>query len=439
MITGAVDTGMTLGGARVYTFGFSETQTRAASVGITAINNYLNTVEGGRQIGQGEYLLTTNPTHVGSDAGQFDALTSWNSMPGKMVTYYSPTALGRPDFNALTEMIFHEMVHAGWNSKNGHPMGGKYAEPHRPDFYLLMEAIVVANGGYLEGFDSVEASRLYGKSSWFEKGGSPFENAVVLQGLSDDQLKLLVQLRGTDAVSTLRDHLAAIGASGAAAKLDAQYQTAFGSSIPPTRCFPAHTRIQTSRTTSTAISALRVGDVVLAFDARADKGRGALVPRRVSRLYRNTTTDWLRLRWHDGTAREVITTPGHHFLDELGGFPTIEEMVKEGRATAVLASGEIAEVTAERITYSAETAHKFARARSVGRVAGSVLGEGVRGYGASGVTGRKRKGRSERWGHSCEEPNQVHRFALPLMVEHQCPRRAKNSYSNREVENVWQS
>ena len=101
------------------------------------------------------------------------------------------------------------------------------------------------------------------------------------------------------------------------------------------RGFPAHTRIQTSRTTSTAISALRVGDVVLAFDARADKGRGALVPRRVSRLYRNTTTDWLRLRWHDGT-REVITTPGHHFLDAFGGFPTIEEMVKEGRAQPFL-------------------------------------------------------------------------------------------------------
>jgi hypothetical protein len=112
---------------------------------------------------------------------------------------------------------------------------------------------------------------------------------------------------------------------------------------------PAHTRIQTSRTTSTAMSALRVGDVVLAFDARAGKGRGALVPRRVTRLYRNTTTDWLRLRWHDGTAREVITTPGHHFLDELGGFPTIEEMVKEDRATVVLASGGLTQVTGERM------------------------------------------------------------------------------------------
>ena len=104
------------------------------------------------------------------------------------------------------------------------------------------------------------------------------------------------------------------------------------------RCFPAHTRIQTSLTTSTAISALRVGDVVLAFDARADKGRGALVPRRVTRLYRNTTTDWIRLRWVDGTAREVITTPGPHFLDELGLFPTTPEMTRTGRATVVLAS-----------------------------------------------------------------------------------------------------
>jgi hypothetical protein len=101
------------------------------------------------------------------------------------------------------------------------------------------------------------------------------------------------------------------------------------------RCFPAHTRIQTSRTTSTAISALRVGDVVLAFDARADKGRGALVPRRVTRLYRNTTTDWIRLRWFDGKAREGVTTRGHHFLGEFGRFLTTLEMNRTGSATAV--------------------------------------------------------------------------------------------------------
>jgi len=98
------------------------------------------------------------------------------------------------------------------------------------------------------------------------------------------------------------------------------------------RRLPAPTRIQTSRTASTAISALRVSDVVLAFDARADKGRGALVPRRVTWAYRNTTTEWIRLRWFDGAAQEVITSPGHHFLDELGKFPTIEEMTRTGSA-----------------------------------------------------------------------------------------------------------
>jgi hypothetical protein len=152
--------------------------------------------------------------------------------------------------------------------------------------------------------------------------------------------------------------------------------------------FPAHTRIQTSRSTSAAMSALRVGDVVLAFDARADRGRGALVPRRVTRLYRNTTTDWIRLRWHDG-AREVITTPGHHFLDEFGLFPTIEEMTRTGSATVVLASGAVRQVTAERVPFCADVAPLFERAMGQG----GVEGEGVRRYGAAGVMGRGQRGR----------------------------------------------
>ncbi len=88
----------------------------------------------------------------------------------------------------------------------------------------------------------------------------------------------------------------------------------------------------------------------------------ALVPRRVTRLYRNTTTDWIRLRWFDGTAREGVTTPGHHFQDELGGFPTTPERARTGSATVVLASGELTQVPAERIVYSGETAQLFERA-----------------------------------------------------------------------------
>ena len=155
------------------------------------------------------------------------------------------------------------------------------------------------------------------------------------------------------------------------------------------RRFPAHTRIQTTRT---ATSALRVGDVVLAFDARVDRCRGALVPRRVTRLYRNTTTEWICLRWFDSTAREVITTPGHHFLDASGGFPTIEDMTRTGSATVVLASGALAQVTAERTPFCADVAPLFERAMGHG------LGVGNEAVKVGGVMGRGRRGRRTRAG-----------------------------------------
>jgi hypothetical protein len=81
----------------------------------------------------------------------------------------------------------------------------------------------------------------------------------------------------------------------------ADYRTRWSASN--LRLFPAYTRIQTSSTTPTVPTALRVGDLVLACAARADKGRGARVPRRVTRLYCNATTDWIRLCWFVGTAR----------------------------------------------------------------------------------------------------------------------------------------
>jgi Ca2+-binding RTX toxin-like protein len=121
------------------------------------------------------------------------------------------------------------------------------------------------------------------------------------------------------------------------------------------------------------ISDIRVGDTVLAFDPAADLGRGALVPRKVTRLYRNTTEEWIRLTWREyGEQKELVATPGHHFLDRFGNFPTIEEMLAHGGAMVVLASGELTEVTAERIIYSAETAHLFERAQAEGVVAGSA-------------------------------------------------------------------
>ncbi len=108
------------------------------------------------------------------------------------------------------------------------------------------------------------------------------------------------------------------------------------------RCFPATTPIAISPTKTRPISQIRVGDTVLAFDPAADLGRGALVPRKVVRLYRNTTKEWVKLTWTEGgEAKELIATPGHHFLDRFGSFPTIEDMLENGKATVVLASGEL--------------------------------------------------------------------------------------------------
>ena len=114
-------------------------------------------------------------------------------------------------------------------------------------------------------------------------------------------------------------------------------------------CFPASTPIAISLTETRPISDIRVGDTVLAFDPAADLGRGALVPRKVVRLYRNSTGEWVKLTWSEGgEAKELIATPGHHFLDRFGNFPTIEEMLENGKATVVLATGALTEVTAER-------------------------------------------------------------------------------------------
>lgn len=138
-------------------------------------------------------------------------------------------------------------------------------------------------------------------------------------------------------------------------------------------CFPSFTLIQTGLDTWKPISEISVGDVVLAPDPSADLGRGELVPRRVTKVYRNTTTEWIKLSWvENGEAKELFATPGHHFLDEFGQFPPLEDMVTEGRATVVLASGELAEVSAERIVYSAETAHLFEQAHSYGMIAGNA-------------------------------------------------------------------
>ncbi|MDR9805485.1 hypothetical protein [Rhizobium hidalgonense] len=85
------------------------------------------------------------------------------------------------------------------------------------------------------------------------------------------------------------------------------------------------------------------------------------------------------MSWIDaGEPKELICTPGHHFLDQYGQFPPIQNMIESGRATVVLASGAFAEVTANRIVYSGETADMFEQAEIHGMFAGNAALKSVR-------------------------------------------------------------
>jgi hypothetical protein len=78
--------------------------------------------------------------------------------------------------------------------------------------------------------------------------------------------------------------------------------------------FGTKSRVVAGAAQTKPISDIRVGDAVMSYDSEADLGRGALVPRRVVRVYRNTTEEWVKLTWAEGgEAKELISTPGHHF------------------------------------------------------------------------------------------------------------------------------
>lgn len=128
-------------------------------------------------------------------------------------------------------------------------------------------------------------------------------------------------------------------------------------------CFPAGTPISLPDGSSLPIERICVGDVVLAFDPDANHGRGELRPSKVARLYQNTTNEWIRLHWAEGgEAKELVVTPGHHFLSKSGKFLQISSMLEHGRTTIVLASGELLEVAADRILHSPASAYLYEEA-----------------------------------------------------------------------------
>ena len=149
-----------------------------------------------------------------------------------------------------------------------------------------------------------------------------------------------------------------------------------GSPYPPDQdplCFPSWTLISLPDDV-VPISSLRPGDLVLAFDPTADFGRGALLPKRVVRLFHNETEEWLRLAWRDGgEERELTVTPGHQFLDADGQFRRIDDIITDTMPTVVLADGSLAQIRAERIVWSEETRHLFEEVEAVAMAAGDGL------------------------------------------------------------------
>jgi hypothetical protein len=88
----------------------------------------------------------------------------------------------------------------------------------------------------------------------------------------------------------------------------------------PPRCFLAGTPILMADGQEKPIEDIRVGDMVMSFDPAADQGRGALVPRLVSRTFQNITRSIIELRG-------LYMTPGHVCLTDDGRFETIAEIL----------------------------------------------------------------------------------------------------------------
>jgi Hint module len=129
------------------------------------------------------------------------------------------------------------------------------------------------------------------------------------------------------------------------------------------RCFPANTPILMADGTSRPISAIAIGDWILAFDPA--QPFGALVPRQVTKLFRNTTESWLKLSFLDGGT--LSATPGHEMLAADGRFARLDRLVHwnntgEGHVVLVGEDGAPCAARVERIRFGAATAHLFEQA-----------------------------------------------------------------------------
>lgn len=119
------------------------------------------------------------------------------------------------------------------------------------------------------------------------------------------------------------------------------------------QCFPAGTPIRLWDGSTVPIEEITPSDIVMSFNAAGD-----LVPGRVTQLLHNVTAEWLKL------STGTVVTPGHRFLRPDGSFAEIADILA-GDGRIVAEDGAVMTVTAERIVYSADTAHLFEEAEKM--------------------------------------------------------------------------
>ncbi|MCF6446097.1 Hint domain-containing protein [Nereida sp. MMG025] len=125
-------------------------------------------------------------------------------------------------------------------------------------------------------------------------------------------------------------------------------------------CFPSGTRITLTDGTTKPIERITQSDRVLSHDTQGNPTAGI-----VTKLFTNTTSEFIRLSFGDGRD-DLVATPGHRFLTETGDYMEIGHMLRLGGGTVrvVDVDGSIVEATGEVIAYSEQTAHMFEQSAS---------------------------------------------------------------------------
>ncbi len=137
------------------------------------------------------------------------------------------------------------------------------------------------------------------------------------------------------------------------------------------QCFPAGTLIECADGSLRPIDQIRQLDLVMSFDpATLQK-----VPKKVLRVFRGETTEWIELCFEaNGEERILTATPRHPFLSPNGTFAPLEQLVNaDGEAEIVLRDGQAVVAKARQVAFSSATADLYEQAIAIQPVGNAAL------------------------------------------------------------------